>query len=49
MVNGNGVVGRRQRRQIAGANPGLDRRFHNPRNRTESDLAGDESGTNWAR
>src|SRR3984957_14533839 len=42
MVNGDGVVGGRQWRQIAGAYTGLQRRLDKPDNGTKSDLAGDE-------
>src|ERR1700694_6310282 len=42
MVNGYGVVGGRQWRQIAGACPGLHRRLDQARDRAKSDLAGDE-------
>src|SRR5260370_844972 len=42
MVNGDGVVRRRQWRQIAGSYPGVHRRLDQPRDRAKFDLAGDE-------
>src|SRR5206468_12687506 len=44
MVNGYGIVGRCQWRQIAGPNPGFKGRFDQPCDGAESDLAGDERG-----
>ena len=42
MVNGDGVIGRFERCQIPGANPGLDGRLDEPCDGAELDLAGDE-------
>ena len=44
MVNGDGVVGGRQRGEIAGANPVLHRRLDEARDGAKPDLAGDEGG-----
>src|SRR5215470_8029016 len=42
MVNGNGVVGRSQGRQITGPNPGFEGRLHQARNGAETNLTSDE-------
>src|SRR3954469_9226372 len=44
MVNGNRVIGRRQRREVSGPYPLVHRGLDQPRNGAKPDLAADERG-----